>query len=71
MTSERLLTVREVKDWLGVHEVTVHRWLRSGQLRGFRRGTSMGWRIPESELRRFIAESGRPQRLDAQSSASD
>lgn len=57
MTEERLLTVREIADTLRVHENTVLAWLKRGTLRGFRvGGTKSGWRIRESELRRFIAE---------------
>jgi excisionase family DNA binding protein len=53
---ERLLTVREAAERLRTTEETIRRWLRSGHLRGVRPGgTRLGWRIPESELRRIIA----------------
>jgi excisionase family DNA binding protein len=56
--SDRLLTVREVAERMKVNEVTVQRWLRAGRLKGMRPGgTRMGWRIPESELRRFLEQS--------------
>jgi excisionase family DNA binding protein len=68
MTEQRLLTVREVADRIRSSPETVRRWLRQGKLRGFRPGgTKLGYRVPESELRRFLAESseGRPLPPDA------
>jgi excisionase family DNA binding protein len=60
MTEERLLTVREVADRLRASAETVRRWLRHGRLRGFQPGgTKLGYRVPESELQRFIAELAR------------
>ena len=57
--SDRLLTVREIAERVKVNEVTVQRWLRSGRLKGTRLGgTRMGWRVPESELRRFVGLDG-------------
>jgi excisionase family DNA binding protein len=56
MVGERLLTVPEVANELRVTEETVRRWLRQRRLRGIRPGgTKLGWRVPESELRRFMA----------------
>jgi excisionase family DNA binding protein len=53
--NERLLTVREVAERLRSAPETVRRWLRQGKLRGFRPGgTKLGYRIPESELERFL-----------------
>ena len=53
--NERLLTVREVAERLRSSPETVRRWLRRGRLRGFRPGgTKLGYRVPESELQRFI-----------------
>jgi excisionase family DNA binding protein len=55
--NERLLTVREVAERLRSSSETVRRWLRQGKLRGFRPGgTKLGYRVPESELERFIAQ---------------
>lgn len=48
------LSVEEVAARLSVHRETVRRWLRTGELRGYRLGFRGGWRIPEEELRRFI-----------------
>jgi len=57
MEKDRLLTVQEVADQLRASPETVRRWLRQGQLRGIRLGgTKLGYRIPESEVRHFLAE---------------
>lgn len=50
-----LLKVDDVAARLKVNPETVRVWLRQGRLRGSRPGgTRMGWRVSESELRRFI-----------------
>ena len=60
MSEQRLLTVREVAERIRSSPETVRRWLRQGKLRGFRPGgTKLGYRVPESELQRFLQ-----QRLD-------
>jgi excisionase family DNA binding protein len=60
MEDDRLLTVPEVAEQLRMSEETVRRLLRSGRLKGRRYGsTRLGWRIPASELRRFITEEGK------------
>jgi excisionase family DNA binding protein len=57
MDEDRLLTVSEVAERLRVYPETVRRWLRAGRLTGIRLGgTKLGYRIAESELRRFISE---------------
>jgi excisionase family DNA binding protein len=59
MNEQRLLTVREVADRLRSSPETVRRWLRQGKLRGFRPGgTKLGYRVPESELQRFLRVAG-------------
>ena len=56
MVDETLLKVQDIATRLGVHQETVRNWLRAGKLRGRRMSDRMGWRVPESEVRRFIAE---------------
>ena len=75
MSEQRLLTVREVAERIRSSPETVRRWLRQGKLRGFRPGgTKLGYRVPESELQRFLqsqasgGESGPPP-PDAQGGA--
>jgi len=58
MSEERFLTVAEVAERLRVNVETVRRWLKQGRLKGkLYGGTRMGYRIPETELRRFVEES--------------
>jgi excisionase family DNA binding protein len=62
MSEQRLLTVREVAERIRSSPETVRRWLRQGKLRGFRPGgTKLGYRVPEAELDRFLAESDQLQ----------
>jgi excisionase family DNA binding protein len=66
MNEQRLLTVREVAERLRSSPETVRRWLRQGKLRGFRPGgTKLGYRVPESELQRFINVAQRTQSNDS------
>ncbi|MBV9322816.1 MAG: helix-turn-helix domain-containing protein [Chloroflexi bacterium] len=56
MNDQRLLTVREVAERVRSSPETVRRWIRSGRLRAVRPGgTRLGYRVPESEVQRFIA----------------
>jgi excisionase family DNA binding protein len=62
VNEERLLTVREVAERIRSSPQTVRRWLRQGRLHGFLPGgTKLGYRVPESELKRFLAESDESQ----------
>ena len=55
MESERFLTVTEVAAILKANPQTVRRWLRDGRLHGVMPGgTKLGYRIPESEVRRLL-----------------
>jgi len=56
MTEERWYTVEEIVDTLRVHEQTVRRWLKQGELHGVLLGRKAGWRIRASEFERFLAE---------------
>lgn len=51
---ERLYSVEEVAEHVGVTPESVRRWLRSGELRGVRFARKVGWRIRESDLRAFL-----------------
>jgi len=48
-----MLTPREVAERLGVHQKTVHIWLRSGKLQGVKI-SYRAWRIPRESLDSFI-----------------
>ena len=56
MADERWLTVAEIVDRLKVHEQTVRRWLRTGQLPGRALGRKAGWRVLESDLDAFMRQ---------------
>ncbi len=56
--SERLLPPREACKRLGIHYVTLKRWIYSGKIRAVRTPTGR-WMIPESELERIVG--GRPE----------
>lgn len=66
----QLLTVPEIAARIRVSPELVRRWLRQGRLHGVRLGgTRLGWRIPDTELDRFLADAGlavRPPPDDAQ-----
>lgn len=60
MPEDRLLTVPEVAGRLRVHPESVRRWVRQGRLHGVLfGGTRTGYRIPESDVERFIATGGK------------
>ncbi|MCK9631299.1 MAG: helix-turn-helix domain-containing protein [Methanoregula sp.] len=49
----QMLTPRQVAEILGVHQKTVHLWLRSGRLQGTKI-SYRAWRIPKTALDSFI-----------------
>jgi len=49
----QLLTPRQVADILGIHQKTVHVWLRSGRLKGTKI-SYRAWRISRTALDEFI-----------------
>ena len=60
MEHERFYTVVEIVDLLQVHEQTVRRWLKGGQLRGVLLGRKAGYRVRASDLEAFLAERQTP-----------
>ena len=52
------LTREEVAAQLRVHIRTVERWLKNGNLKGYKLGDGKTalWRIPEDELKRFLTK---------------
>lgn len=63
--ADKLLTVQDIADRLQVHTETVLRWLREGQLEGFRLGSNRaGWRVSEDQLDAFL-DARRRRGLDA------
>ena len=66
-----LLPLSEVCRLLSVHERTVRRWIRGGDLRAYR--LPGGWRVAEADLRHFLdRRSTAPSaEVDVDSSLSD
>lgn len=46
--AEKLFPVDETAEILGIHPMTVRKWLTAGKIRGVKVGRL--WRIPESSL---------------------
>jgi excisionase family DNA binding protein len=59
----QMLTPKDVAGILGVHQKTVHLWLRNGKLKGIKI-SYRAWRIPRSALDQFIEQNSnvRPQK---------
>lgn len=47
-------TVKELADYLKVHETTVKRALKSGKLKGFK--ASRDWRVPKEAVEQWIGK---------------
>jgi excisionase family DNA binding protein len=56
MTEDVFLTVEDVAKRLSIHEETVRRWIRSGELEAIDLQGPAGYRISQAELNRFIRE---------------
>lgn len=50
----RLLTIREVADYLQADEKTIRRWIKARNLPAFKLGRQ--WRVAEKDLQRFLNE---------------
>jgi excisionase family DNA binding protein len=50
------MTMSEVAKYFRVHVRTVERWLKNKSLKGYKlgKGKTALWRIPKSELKRFL-----------------
>ncbi len=53
MTTEEVLTVKEVSEVLRTHPYTVYQLLKSKRLKGFKLRTH--WRITRESLNKFMA----------------
>jgi excisionase family DNA binding protein len=51
---ERLLTVPEVAELLGVTDETIRRWLRDGRLEGVLLSRRAGWRVRSEAVDRML-----------------
>ena len=62
MTDERWLDVKEIVAMLRVHEQTVRRWIKQGELPAVLFGRKGGYRVRASDLDAFLearAETGK------------
>ena len=59
-TDTQFLTPKEVAEILGVHQKTVHHWLRAGKLAGTKI-SYRAWRIPCSALETFLVRNSNTQ----------
>lgn len=50
----QLLTVQQVAERLQVHQETIRKWLREGELVGINLGGKSGWRIRDEEVEVFL-----------------
>lgn len=60
MADGALLTVEEVAKRLNVHEETVRRWIRNGEIEVIELGRRAGYRVTEAALDKFIRDRVRP-----------
>ena len=61
--NDQFLNTKEVAEILGVHQKTVHLWLRTGKLAGTKI-SYRAWRISRSALNEFIAKNSNIQPKD-------
>jgi len=54
VTAEKLYTVEEAAEALGISPLTLGNWLRAGKITGTKIGRK--WRITESDLQSFIEQ---------------
>ena len=52
MTAERLYTLKEASEALGISPLTLRKWIIAGQIVGTKIGKQ--WRITETDLQNFI-----------------
>ena len=55
------VTVRQLADYWGIHQATIKRWLKVGNLRGSHIGKS--WRIKTDEARLFEMRIFAPRKI--------
>ena len=55
-----MLTVEQVAAQLQVDVNTIRRWLQRGLLHGSRLPGKAGWRVPASDVQRFLASRAKP-----------
>ncbi len=64
----RFLTPDEVATILGVHQKTVHQWLRTGKIEGTKI-SYRAWRIPQSALADFVSRNSNKYPMNTHTAA--
>ena len=71
METEKWLSVQDLVERLGVHEQTVRRWIKTGQLTAYALGDRAGYRVAPEDVqafmdrRRVTASADEPKKLAA------
>jgi excisionase family DNA binding protein len=55
---EQWLTVQQIAERLQMHEQTIRKWLRTGELSGVLLGDKGGWRVRPADLEVFLRGRG-------------
>jgi len=69
--TEKWLSVQDLVERLGVHEQTVRRWIKTGQLTAYALGDRAGYRVAPEDVqafmdrRRVTASADEPKKLAA------
>lgn len=54
MADDRWYSVQDVVNRLGVHEQTVRRWIKTGELVAYALGDRAGYRVAPEDLQAFL-----------------
>ena len=71
METEKWLSVQDLVERLGVHEQTVRRWIKTGELTAYALGDRAGYRVAPEDVqafmdrRRVTASADEPKKLAA------
>jgi len=60
---KRVLTVKELANYLSVHQSTIYRMLKRSQLPGFRMGSDWRFNVETIDIWRLKADSGSINRI--------
>jgi len=52
--SKKILTVKDVADYLDVHPMTIYKYVKGGKIPAFKVGAS--WRIRNDSMQKWISE---------------
>ena len=54
METKKWLSVQDLVERLGVHEQTVRRWIKAGELTAYALGDRAGYRVAPEDLQAFM-----------------